>query len=404
MRIVLMSIWLLLATLMSASAVQAIPCEDGSAFQHTFDSGANWSFCASIHSQHGLELQQLRYQAPGDQSRLVLKHLHLGQTLLHFHDQTDVQPVIRQQDSENNVSGFGNPIPLSAELCRGTVHSLPAADNSVCDFERPTGLMAKYSMRPGLQGEQYQFFAVFDVNGLTLQTQIGLSEDGRIQPAVELSGNHWARTNSAAFGQLVNGTSLANDDRRFATAVSVLYTWRMVFSLNDAEPNDRVEEFNFVLNTERGNRRPMSVTALETEAFRNIDPDAFRGWRVVEPATGAGYYLDPQNNGIPYRDNTNNWAQFELAVTRYNSCEQHALARLGGVTQSNTSNDNCSGTLDQYVSGESMQAQSPVLWYSQSRVFKPRSEDFPIVSSLKTEFELIPFDWTATSPFEVIGE
>lgn len=370
---------------------------------HSFASGASWTFCAVLDEHHALELQQLHYQAPGDTNRRVLQHLHLGQVLLHYHNEPTADTLI----GENKLGGLSLKT-LNEQICDGELHNIDdssgQSDPQLCSFVRDTGLMAKYNLRPGLQGQQYQLFSVSEYQGLTLQIQIGLSEDGRIAPSVTLSGRNTSTTTDTRFGNaLLNPVT---NEPIIGTQASVLYTWRMAFAMNDDAQNDTVEEFNFKLEPSLGNRRPMIVTSLSTEALRNKDRNQFRGWRVKD-ANGSGYYLDPQNSGFGYSDWNNNWAQFDLALTAFSECERHS--RIGAVSTEIINNvletdgqNECEGSLDDFVDGESMANRNPVIWYSLSRVFRPKAEDYPIISSLQVEYELIPFDWTPTSPFEVV--
>jgi len=383
---------LCLYALLHAFPAFAVQCSTGQPIEHSFASGASWTFCAVLDEYHALELQQLHYQAPGDASRKVLQHLHLGQTLLHYHDKQTADVLIGK-----NKLGDNSLKTLNEQICEGELHTIGNSEPKLCSFVRDTGLMAKYNLRPGLQGQQYQIFSVSEYQGLTLQLQIGLSEDGRIAPSVTLSGRATSTTTDARFGNaLLNPIT---NEPMIGTQASVLYTWRMVFAMNDDEQNDTVEEFNFKLEPSLGNRRPMAVTQLSTENLRDKDRNQFRGWRIKD-ANGSGYYLDPQNSGFGYSDWKNNWAQFDLALTAYNECERHS--RIGASNSDIDSAYECAGSLDDFVNGESMLNKNPVIWYSLSRVFRPKAEDYPVISSLQAEFEIIPFDWTPTSPFEVV--
>ena len=368
----------------------ALDCQNGTELSHSFDSGANWRFCAVLDDDHALELQELHYQAPGDISRKVLQHLHLGQIMLHEHDETSATSLI----GSNKLGGSALKT-LTSSVCDGELQTLGQPEAKLCSTVRPTGLMAKYSMRPGLQGEQYRLFSVSAYQGLTLQVMIGLSEDGRIAPSVTLSGRATSTTNNALLGDAF--TNPINNQREYGTRATLLYTWRMVFAMNGDQKDDIVEEFNFELLSAQNGRRPMTVTPVSTETFRDIDRDAFRGWRIKD-SDGRGYYLDPQKSGYSYTDRQNNWAQFDLAVTAFNPCERHSI---GNRQHTNVNND-CEGSLDDFVNGASMVDSKPVLWYSLSRVHRPSSEDYPVIASMVSEFELIPFDWTPTSPFEVV--
>lgn len=378
--------------LLASSNAWALDCAQGESMEHSFSSGATWNFCAVLDEHHALELQNIHYQAPGDSSRQVLQHLHLGQVLLHYHDRLSADVLI----SDNKLGGDALK-SLNESLCGGTLHTFDFEQANICTYVRDTGLMAKYNLRPGLQGQQYRIYSVSQYQGLTFKVQIGLSEDGRIAPSVTLSGQASRTTNNSLYGNsLVNPLS---NQTLISTQASVLYTWRMAFSLNDDEQNDAVEEFNFKLEPSLGSRRPMQVTQLSTETLRKKNRDQFRGWRVKD-INGSGYYLDPQNSGFSFTDRKNNWAQFDLAITAFDTCERHS--RIGD-DRANVNNEyECGGSIDDFISGEPLSNRNPVLWYSMNRVFRPKAEDYPVISSMQVEFEIIPFDWTPTSPFEVV--
>jgi hypothetical protein len=379
--------------LMSAThAADTYACEQGVAIQHSFGSGASWDLCALVDDEHGLELQNLSYRAPGDTSRLVLNKLHLGQALLHYHDEVDPIALIgtrgfNEQSQQN----------LDASTCDGEIFESITAKPQLCGVQRDTGLMAKYSNRPGLQGQSWKLFSIAEYDRLTFQIAVTLTEDGRIAPAVSLSGRATRTAENPAHVNAV--VDAVKQETIQSTQASLLYTWRMAFALNDSVTNDSVEEFNFKLQPELGNRRPMQVQALQTETLRTVEPDDFRGWRIRDE-NGSGYYLDPQTSGFNFISNQYNWTQFDFALSTFNSCERHSY--LPGQTPDGIVN--CGSHIDDYVNGDSMVDQQPVVWFSMSRLFRPSAEDFPIISTLTASFELIPFDWTPTSPFELNGE
>ena len=65
-------------------------------------------------------------------------------------------------------------------------------------------------------------------------------------------------------------------------------------------------------------------------------------------------------------------------------------------------NGTCGAHLNDYVNAESLTDEVPVFWYSQTRQLTPGIEDWPVLSDVQIGFDFLPFDWTATSPFEVV--
>jgi Cu2+-containing amine oxidase len=119
-------------------------------------------------------------------------------------------------------------------------------------------------------------------------------------------------------------------------------------------------------------------------------------------SSGAGYYLDPANNGFSYRNDTMNWTMADGAITAYDECERYALRNSsnGLVSSPTVPASDCGNSLDDFVDNQSLQDVQPVIWYSQSRTLDPRIEDWPVIRDLRMSFDLLPFDWTAASPFE----
>lgn len=353
----------LLFTSLVASNANAQDCQE---ITHTFASGANWRVCANVSDAHGLSLSAMSYFAPGDRPRQVLRALHLAQ-ILHTKNGTNSDVFLLGENSQHTT------VHLDGNTCDGQLLEI-SENKNVCSVVRALPILAKYGSRRALQGEAIDIYATSAHDSFIWRSNVRLTEDGRIIPSLSLSGLRPA--NSA-------------DDDGTAT---IQPSWRMAFSLNGVGTDDRLEQFDFPLNRVAGNRREMQVRSIDTEALLSVARDDFRGWRVVDP-TGAGYFLDPQNSGYQTVSSAFNWAKFDLAVTVFNSCEQLAH---DNPTQ------NCTASLNDFTNGESLDGKALVLWYTQSRVYRPRTEDNPVISSLHSEFELLPFEWTASSPFEAL--
>jgi len=399
-------------------------CSLSGSLAHTFDSGTSWSACAHIDPLAGLVLRDVHYRAPGDRERSVLTSIGLGQLLMHWHDEN--LPELRIGGQTDTTRGLGGSaaVALTDDTCNGTLTSVwtlagssdststasaddTAANSFVCARERPTGLLARHVGRPAIQGEAWEVFAVARQGLLTWRLGMSFGEDGRLEPSVELSGH--------------------NERESGAT---LLATWRMAFAL-DGDADDWLEEFEFRLDETLGNRRPMSARPLLVESFRQVNRERFRGWRISDLSSGAGYYLDPLDSAQSWTDRSRDWARFDLAVTRANACERLADANPGTLTSPGDSHDmttgapdasgaagtidatntdtaaaaaaaaaDCGTNLDEFVNGESLNDAPEIIWFSRTRNWLPRPEDQPFISSVRIAMELLPFDWTTSSPFE----
>lgn len=363
---------------------------DSALLEHSFASGASWSVCAQVNDYHGLQLDAVHYRAPGDTLRKVLHSLHAGQILLHYHHQPQASVQIGYENPEDKARS-GRTLDMSTRNCDGDLLLETDGNPKLCSRIQNNRILARYAQQPSLQSQNWELTSAFQRDSLIWAVSITLTEDGQISPAISLSGR---AEQTIADSRFASAVGAANQD--FARA-TVLTTWRLVFDL-DSSAQDRVFQFEFPLDEQAGNRRPMQILPIVTEVFTNVARDDFRGWQVRDE-TGAGYYLDPSNSGFSYRSNSRNWAQFDLAISNYSNCEQHAAANHSTGDDDPTI---CGNSLDDFINGESLEAGLPVLWFSQTRTLNLSNEDWPIISNFYQSFDLLPFEWTSASPFEVI--
>ncbi len=361
----------------------AAPCVVGTPLTQSFASGASWSLCARTDEQHGLEVSQVYYRAPGDISRSVLGIAHIGQILMHYHDEELPRAQI-------NTAGMPRTLTMTANNCSGTLLLNKGTDATLCSRVEDNRITAKYAQDPGLQSQRWQLSSALQREGLVWAISIAFREDGQITPGLSLSGRARLNDEPSDFA-----ATLPNSGQYLPRA-TILSTWRMSFNLDDGAP-DSVQQFEFELDEARGNRRPMQVTELGTESLAVVKRTSFRGWRIIDPV-GAGYYLDPSNSGFSFIGSAYNWARFDVALTAFKSCERYALHNNASFVNE----ERCGASLDDFVNGETLAGAQPVLWFSQSRTLNPTNEHWPVISHVHQSFTLLPFDWTPTSPFELI--
>lgn len=363
---------------------RAAECVVGTPLQHSFASGASWEMCVLLDDRHGLEFRDVAYRAPNDSLRLVLRSIHMAESLMHYHEDTESDALI-------GTLGLGGSAlaEQTAQNCSGEPIDLNNAGVAhVCSEVETAGLLVKYGVRPAIHADKWTLSVSSTVRTFNLSTQLSFYEDGKITPGNELSGRILRFTDNQNFGNRIDNSG------RYAARATLLYTWRMDFALNTEELNDIVEEHSHAIISAQVARRPLKVTRIDTEVFRNVDRENFRGWRIRDE-DGSGYYLDPQNSGYNYTSRTHNWAQYDFAVSARNNCEQYALNNVGEDSAT------CGNSLDDYINGESLLSASPIVWFSLTRIFNPSMEDVPAIASIPAQFELIPFDWTNASPFEL---
>jgi len=361
-------------------AQTSIDCGADTALENTFPSGAQWQLCASLHPRFGLHLTQLHYLAPGDTLRQTFREIHLAGLLEHHHNEP-VETVVLA----NWAFGGTAVVPFNENTCPGTMQTLGNQPRTLCAHSRNKKILAKYGAERATLGSTWELTAAAANDFDVWEVSVRLGEEGTISPMLRRSGRLHRFTDNPQFGSPIP----SRDD--YAVNTTLLATWRLVPGFGLAADDDQIQQLDFIRRADFDNRRTLQVTEFAVESFARIKRENFRGWRIFD-SDGSGYYLDPQNNGFQYSSQRHNWALFDVAVTRFKACEKTTLL----ATAIDTS---CSGSLDDAMSGESLEGSPPVLWYSQSFSIKPSADDVPLLQMRSISFDLLPFDWTSVSPF-----
>ncbi len=389
-------------SLQNASPVWAadscnLPANDV-AYQHQFDSGAAWEFCWSIDKNQGLLVKDVYYTAPGETQRKVLQQASVAQILFKY----DEDPVALHLASDPGLGGQQHLAPLASNCSDGQILQASINPNQVdsaaaCVRIRDINNLTRVRNSLSQRRREISLHAWSRIGSHVYQVIWRFSEDGEITPEIAFGGRLNKQATDPQYASSIITPS--QQTLQFANA-TLLYTWRLDFNINDTPDNDIVEEFEFPANVTDVVRRPLMVRRLSTEALRDVDRESFRGWRIRDAAQASGpdnvnrigYYLDPQTAGLKYRSRRHNWTQFDLAVTRQRDCEQLASANTLVATE-------CGRSLDYYTDGESLENADPVIWFSLASHFNASAEDYPAIRSRYTGFKVIPFDWSAHTPF-----
>lgn len=210
-------------------------------------------------------------------------------------------------------------------------------------------------------------------------------EDGSIQPQVGLTGklSHFG-------GDQTNSTEVGASERALGHVHNIFFC--LDFDI-DGQRNT-VEEFNF---TPTGIEREKAIagwTPIKRETNRELKPEAFRSWRVVNNASRnrlghpRSYELIPGGTGI-YRGSTSEgFAHADLWITRFHESEVPGEPLL-------------SECLASYLNNENVENEDVVLWYMLSVHHQPRTEDWSAMPIHWCGFELMPRDFLDGSPVKV---
>ncbi len=380
--------------------------------EHQFESSASWSFCWRIDSQRGLEISNVHYGAPGEPPRQLLASAAIGQLLLKYDSDIFSAPLVSQ-------SGLGNTkLSLLQQDCVNGQLRTNASGHSICTRVRDLNNLTRSRRSESVRRHALSIHSWSQIGTHTIEQRWQFSEDGELSPGIRLSGTISRYTNDARYGVPIN------DSGKLASSATLLSNWRLAFAIAGDAENDVVDEFNFPLSKGQEATRPLEITRLTKEQFRKVERTDFRGWRISDATLATGptqtnpvaYYLDPQSSGLSFFNPEHRWSEADLAITRAKTCErlasdnqqaaQHIHEQLNQQTYlrpeqqlNQQSSQACADNLVGFVNDETLESQGKVIWFNLVRHILPRKEDYPAIGAVDASFKLIPFDWSAQSPF-----
>lgn len=358
-------------------------------FTYEFESGASWNLCWHIDDQAGLTLTNVHYKPPGEPSTQLLESASLAQILFKYDEDIQAEHLL----SSNGLGNTNHRAPNNSN-CPGGSQEQNDNEQGICTRIRDLNTMTTVRRTESLRRRELSLHAFSNIGAQTFEQVWRLSEDGEITPSVRMSGELDRFTLKQQYGSVVRA------DSPYASNANMLFTWRLNFSIGGTPNNDIVEQIDFIPTKTTVVRRSINTTVLDRESSHQVQRDQFRGWLVRDTdmsaapngTTRMGYYLDPQTAGFDYVSRENNWSSYDLSLTADKPCEQLA-------SNNAQSNMGCENSLDDYLNNESLVNQSPVLWFSLARQFIPKTEDIPAITTRDVSFKIIPFDWSAATPF-----
>lgn len=357
-----------------------------------FQSGARWELCWEIDHHSGLVLSQIHYGGPEMPLRKIMDSASIAQIVFQYDEDTTASHLLSEFGLGGEHWNEGALNCTHGEWIAGNKHN-------ICLTRRELNLLARARHYQSLPRNEITLTAMSTIGLNNFQQSWRFSEDGELKPALAYSGKITRYTTDSSFGSKVDNTD------RFASNATLLVNWRLNFNINDTPKNDDIHEFNFISDSASDLKKKSTIKAIEHESFRKTNNSDFRGWRISDrdfssgdnshdSPTRIGYYLDPQPSGYRLVTKDSSWTEYDIAITNQQECEKLA-------SKNHVIHQDCGNNLTEFVSGESI--QDPVVWFSLTRHFSPSKEDFPAIRSNPIEFSLIPFDWSASSPFSVLA-
>lgn len=154
-----------------------------------------------------------------------------------------------------------------------------------------------------------------------------------------------------------------------------------------------------------GNAFIMSESLLKTEreAKRNLSVADHRLWRIVNPSVRnglghlSGYELVPGGNGVPYATEGSpllhdaGFVKHHVWITRQNPAELHAAGDYPNQTRGGEG-------LPVWAGDEPIVNTDVVVWYCFAVTHTPRAEEWPVMSTERSGFRLLPKGFFERNP------
>ena len=383
-------IFLFISILLLPRVVAAQECSDDSnPYQFQYESGASWELCWNINPKAGLVISDVYYGAPNEAPRQLLERASIGQ--IYFRYNEDIAGIhLLSETGLGSTNRSADPGSCGGgELVAGNTATL-------CQRSRDLNHLTKVRRTTPLRRHEVSLHAKSVIGSHTYEQVWRFSEDGELSPALLFSGQISRYTNDERYGVRINESDL------YASSAAILVNWRLDFNIDGTADNDQVDEIEFSLV--EGGKRAISTRKLESETARTINSENFRGWRISDADASSGndssadaktriaYYLDPQAAGYRYSADSEPWTAFDFFITANRTCEKLSSAN-------NSPGNPCADNLSEFTNAESLINKDVVTWFSVSRNFTPRREDYPSIITRSIGFKIIPFDWSAYSPF-----
>jgi primary-amine oxidase len=384
-----------------------------------------WRFRVSMNSREGLILQTIRVK-DGDRERPIAYRMNLGEMVVPYGDTTqswfwraafDVGEYGLGQLSSSLVPGVDAPsnaifLPALFTSSKGVVTQ---RKNTIAVFERDAGILWRHTYDNGStigrRDRELVVLHVATVGNYDYSIGYVFGLDGSIKTEVQLTGLLLPKAvqdtmyDAASTGQMYGGLIQPNV---IAPAHQHFFNFRIDLDVDDTA--NVLSEMDMRSPSGNENRFRNGILMdvfdmrFEQEAQRSMSMPFARSW-IVRNATEqnslhgpTGYMLMPGANSLPYIQpgtwvrNRAGFIDHHLWATRYHDGELYPAGAYP-----NQSLD-FEGLPTYSKNNESINGKDLVLWYTMGITHFPRPEEWPIMSSHRASFSLIPSGFYSRNP------
>lgn len=378
-----------------------------------------WRFRWSLHPREGLVLHRIGYE-DGGRVRPILYRASLSEMVVPY---GDPRPGWRWRAAfdvgEYGIGKSANPLRLGVEVPENAVllDAVLADDDGrprpregvVALYERDGGLLWKHAEPAqgydhARRGRELVIVAISTIGNYDYGVSWIFKQDGSLEVEAGLTGIMLPQGvppgAEPRWGHLVAPGVAAPHHQH-------ILSFRLDFDVEGTA--NRVLEMDTAADppgpdNPLGNAFSMRETTLASElaARRSMAMDRARAWRVAGPRTAGahepGYILAPGPNALPFVAASNparqrgGFMDHHLWVTRFEPSELYAA---GDYPNQSTRGEG----LPRWVERDApLVGQDVVVWYTLNVTHIPRPEEWPVMSTGRFGFKLLPAGFFERNP------
>jgi primary-amine oxidase len=388
-----------------------------------------WHFRYTLHPREGLVLYTVGYEDQG-RIRPILYRASLSEMVVPYGDPGPAwffknafdegeygvgrlaQPLEPKSDFPSNATTY-NAVFASDT---GTPYELPRA---VALYERDGGILWKHvdyltGNNQSRRARELVLSYVANVGNYEYGFNWIFHQDGALEMEVDLTGIMQAKGiasgeaamaghNPSDYGHVVGDGVEAVHHQHFLN-------FRLDMDVDGDGGNSVVELNTQAVPPGKSNPHRNAFVTTETQLLteqqgqRQIDLSTSRKWKVINPSVKnalgqpTGYMLVPGENSVPYADPESSvrkragFINSHLWVTQYDASEMNSAGYY--INQSKGGEG-----LPKWVKqNRSIDGKDIVLWYTMGITHIPRPEEWPVMTTHKAGFMLIPAGFFSRNP------
>jgi primary-amine oxidase len=350
-----------------------------------------WQFHLRPELRSGYIISQVTFN-----QRNLLYQVYLAET---FTSTIDIDGKILKETMDLGEFGLGlfmnkltvdidcpkNSFLMDAHISssEGTIQTITGG---ICIFEKYAGDVAwsHLNVKSGSFNNRKKTItlvvrSVYSVRNFDYIVDTEFSQSGEISFKVGVTGILPLKTVADGMNLLAKNTAGLQTEHFF--------TYYIDIDIDGAENNFVTESYQLINSQWHTSRQVVTSEVAAQKIFNPSNPETWVFTKSSDEQNINGYQLEPKSSVLTTRNSTQTFTRNHLWVTPFDHTQRYPAGEY--PNQSNVS----SGLPTWITSDRSIQNKDIVAWYTMGVRHIPRKEDYPVISTLSTEFVLRPYNF-----------